>query len=107
MIAKYLFEGKIKDGPISKLTITETGHRLSQFKKISDVLPVLCTDKNFRGLIEVVQTGYDLVETDFMPPYLDATQWSTTHHVQVSIVDPDNDPDTVTGKRPVHYHLMG
>ena len=32
-IAKYSFEGKMKDGPISKLTITETGHRPSQFKK--------------------------------------------------------------------------
>ena len=25
-IAKYTFEGKMKDGPLSKLTITETGH---------------------------------------------------------------------------------
>ena len=38
LIAKYSFEGKMKDGPISKLTITETGHRPSQFKKISDAL---------------------------------------------------------------------
>ena len=28
-IAKYSFEGKMKDGPISKLTITKTGHRPS------------------------------------------------------------------------------
>ena len=26
-IAKYSLEGKMKDGPISKLTITKTGHR--------------------------------------------------------------------------------
>ena len=46
-IAKYSFEGKMKDGPISKLTITETGHRPTQFKKITDTFPILCADKNF------------------------------------------------------------
>ena len=45
-ITKYSFEWKMKDGPIYKLTITKTGHRLSQFKKISDTLFVLCADKN-------------------------------------------------------------
>ena len=57
-ITKYTFEGKIKDNPISKLTITETGHRPSQFKKICDVLPVFCADKNYLGLDEVI---FDLV----------------------------------------------
>ena len=37
-IAKYSFKGKIKDGPISELTITETGHRPSQFKKIYNAI---------------------------------------------------------------------
>ena len=71
-IAKYTFEGKMKDGPLSKLTITKTGHRPSQFKKICDVLPVFCADKNYRGLDEVLRTGRDKVEDDFMPAYPDA-----------------------------------
>ena len=54
----------MKDGLIFKLTITEIGHRFTQFKKITDVLPVLCADTNFQGLDEVLQTGRDLVETD-------------------------------------------
>ena len=33
--AKYAFEGKVKHGPISKLLITKTGHRPTQFKKIA------------------------------------------------------------------------
>ena len=41
-----------------------------------------------------------------MPPYLNATQWSTTHHVQLSIVDPTNQADRVTGKRPVRYQMI-
>ena len=49
-IAKYSFEEKMKDSPISKLTITKTGHRPSQFKKISDALPALCADKNYQDL---------------------------------------------------------
>ena len=96
----------MKDGPISKLTITETGHRPSQFKKISDALSLLCSNKNFQGLNEVLQTGRDLVTTNFMLPYPNATKWSTTHHVQVSIVIPTNQADRVTGKRPVRYQMM-
>ena len=105
-ITKYSFEGKIKDGTISKLTITKIGHRPSQFKKISDALPLLCAEKNFRGLDEVLQTGHDLVKTNFMLPYPNSTQWSTTHHVQVSIVNPTDQVDKVTGEHPVCYQMM-
>ena len=73
LIAKYSFEGKMKDGPLSKLTITKTGHRPSQFKKICDVLPVFCADKNYQGLNEVLRTGHDKVKDDFMPAYPNAT----------------------------------
>mmetsp|Transcript_53708 Transcript_53708/g.58269 ORF Transcript_53708/g.58269 Transcript_53708/m.58269 type:complete len:184 (+) Transcript_53708:125-676(+) len=106
LIAKYAFEGKIKDGPISKLTITETGSRPTQFKKITDALPVLCADKNFQGLDEVLWTGRDLVETDFMPIYPNAAQWYTTHHMQITTIDPNDDPDRVTGERSVRFKMM-
>ena len=56
-IAKYSFKGKMNDGWISELTITETGYRASQFKKIYDALPVFCADKNYGGLDEVLRTG--------------------------------------------------
>ena len=74
----------MKDSPIFKLTITKTGRRPSQFKKISDALPVLRVDKNYQGLDEFLRTGRDRVETDFMPAYPDANWWSTTHHVKTS-----------------------
>ena len=104
-IAKYLFEGKIKDGPISKLTITETGHRPSQFKKIRDTLPVFCFDKNYRGLDEVLCTRCDKVKDDFMSAYPDATRWSTTHHVQIASVNLEAKRDPVTHERPVTYQV--
>ena len=72
-IAKYTFDGKMKDGPILKLLIIKTGHRPTQFKRITDTLPVLCADKNFQGLNEVIWTDTNLVEADFMPPYPKAT----------------------------------
>ena len=72
-IAKYTFDGKKKDGPLSKLTITETGHRPSQFKKICNALPVFCADKNYGGLDEVLRTGRDKVIDDVMLAYPDAT----------------------------------
>ena len=52
----------MKDSPISKPTITKTGYRLSQFKKINDAPPVLCTDKYYGGLDEVLRTGRDRVK---------------------------------------------
>ena len=95
----------MKDGPISKLTITKTGHRPTQFKKITDALPVLCADENFWGLDEVLRTGIDLVETDFIPTYPNAIQWSTTHNVQVSIVNP-TDNEVPNGSRPKRFEMM-
>ena len=86
LTTKYAFEGKMKDGLISKLIVIKTGHRPTQYKKIIDTLFVLCVDKNYQGLNEAVWTGNDLVEADFMPLYPDAIQWSTTHHVQISTV---------------------
>ena len=77
----------MKEGPISKLTITKTGHIPSQFKKLRDALPVFCADKNYGGLDEVPRTGQDKVEDDFMPAYPNANQLSTTHHIQIATVN--------------------
>ena len=74
MIAKYAFEEKIKDGPISKFLITKTGHRPTQYKKIVDTLLVLCADKNYQGLDDVIWTGIDLVEINYIPTYPDANK---------------------------------
>ena len=94
LIAKYAFQGKMKDGPISKLIITETGHRPSQFKKLYDALPVLCADKNYGGLDEVLRTGRDKVKDDFMLAYPDANLWSkNTHQIQVATVDAGGRPN--------------
>ena len=67
--------------PISELTITETGHRPSQFKKLYDALPIFCADKKYGGFDEVLCTGHDQVEGDFMPAYPNATLWSYKHQI--------------------------
>ena len=97
---KYSFKGKIKDIPTSKLIITETGHRPTQYKKIVDILSVLCADKNYQGIDDVIWTGNDLVETDFMPTYPDADQWFSTHYVKIETVNPNDQPDPNTGLHP-------
>ena len=79
--AEYSFKAKMNNGLISKLSITETGHRPSQFKKIYDALPVLCADKNYGGFDEVLRTGHDKVENDFMLAYPNANLWSNTHQI--------------------------
>ena len=107
-IAKYSFKEKMKDGPISELTITETGHRPSQFKKLWDTLPIFCADKNYDGLDEVLCTGRDQVEDDFMPAYPNANIWSHTHQIHVATVAAGaaQIEGTLTGKRAITYELV-
>ena len=68
----------MKDGCIFELTITETGHRATQYKEINDTFPVLWADKNYSGIDDVLHNGIDLVEADFTPPYPDSDLWSNT-----------------------------
>ena len=109
LIAKYSFKGKMKDSPISELTITETGHRPSQFTKIYDALPIFCADKNYGDLDEVLRIGRDKVETDCMPAYPNANLWSTTHQIQVASVQPGATlvKDTTTNEYVVTYKTIG
>ena len=93
----------MKDGPNFELTITKTGHRLSQFKKIHVFLPVFCANKNYGGLDEVLLIGRDKVEDDFMSAYPDANGWSSTHHIQIATVNPNitEGVNAGTNKRPI------
>ena len=87
-ITKHLFEGKMKDGCLSNFTITDTKHGATQYKKIIDTLPVLCVDKNFRYIDDVLCIWTDLPEATFLTPYLDQAQWSNTYNVEIKTVDP-------------------
>ena len=78
----------MKDGCISKLKITETGHRATHYKIIVDTFPVLCADKNYRGIDDVLNKGIDLVKTDFTPTYSDTNQWSNIYDVESTTVNP-------------------
>ena len=106
LIAKYPFEQKMKDGLISKLTITKTGHWPSQFKKICDAVSVSCADKNYWALDEVLRTRRNKVEDDFMPAYPDATPWSTTHQVQITSVHLTTSLVEGTNIRLITYQVM-
>ena len=98
----------MKDGPISERTITETGHRPSQFKKIYNTLSVFCANKNYGDLDEVLRTGRDKVEDDFMPAYPNANLWSNTHQIQVATVTAGAAliEGTTTGQRITTYKLV-
>ena len=68
----------MKNGQISKLLFNKTGHRPIQYKKITDTLPVLCADKNYWGIDDIIWNRIDQVKRDFMTTYPDVTQWSNT-----------------------------
>ena len=86
-IARYSFEGKMKEGPLFKLTITKGGQQTTQYKKIIDALPVLCADKGFRYIDEIIRTNKEEVESTFLPAYPDANQLFYNHEVYVEVVD--------------------
>ena len=58
-----------------------------------------------KGQLKVLCTGHDLVGAEFMPDYPDANLWSTTHHVQISIVDLDANTEA-DDSCPVRYRMM-
>ena len=68
----YLFEGNMKENPISKLVISKTRHQYKKFINTLPVLLVLCTDKNYRCIDDIILTRTNLVEADFTLPYPDA-----------------------------------
>ena len=78
----------MKDGLISKLTITRTGHWSTQYKKIADTLPVLCADKKYRGIDDVLCNEIKLVEAAFTLIYSDTNQWSNTYNVDIRTINP-------------------
>ena len=90
----------MKDGSIFKLIITKTRHQLTQYQNIIDTFPILCTDKNYQGIDNVTWTRTNLVETNFIPPYLNANQRFVTNHVEIVTVNLNNQPDPNTGLRP-------
>ena len=104
-IAKYSFEGKMKDGPLSKLTITKGGQRGTQYKKIIDTLPVFCANKGHKFIEDIIRTGTEQLRASFLPTYPVAGRWSNTYHVEVVTVDSTAQPGA-NGCRPEVVRLQ-
>ena len=96
----------MKNGPNSKLLITETGHRPTQYKKIIDTLPVLCANKDYQGIDDVIWNRMDRVKTYFMLLYPDTTRWSNNYHVEILNVDPSIVAAANTSLRPPIVTLL-
>ena len=89
----------MKDGPLSKLKITEGGQQATQYKKILDALPVFCADKGYKFTNEVIQTNTEQLQSAFMLTYPLASRWSNIYHVQVETVNLLAVPDPNTSKQ--------
>ena len=100
-IAKLSFDGKLKDGCLHKLTITECSHRATQFKKIHNALPVLCVDKGFKFVDDVICTNKELVKLDYLPTYPNTSLWSSIIYIQINTVELFVATDAQTGARPI------
>ena len=78
----------MKDGCITKLTITESSNRATQYKKIVDDLPVFRADKVYRSGNDIICKDTELIEEDFKEIYPDSDLWSTKYYIKIDIVDP-------------------
>ena len=47
---------------------------------------MLCADKNYQGIDDVIQNIIDLVEADFTPAYPNANLWSNTYNVEITSI---------------------
>ena len=83
----------MKDGCLSKLTITESSNRAIQLKKIVDTLSVYCADKGYRYIDDIICANTELLEAAFLPVYLDAALWSNTYHGQIKTLNSTVAPD--------------
>ena len=79
----------MKDGFLSKLTITDGSNRATQHKKISDALPVFCGVKGYRFVDEIISKNTELTQADFQETYPLTTQWSTNYHLEIDTVNPN------------------
>ena len=100
----------MKDSPISKLIITKTGYQPTQYKKVIDTLPVLCADKNYQSINDIIWNRINLVAADFSLTYPDANQWYNIHYVEIRTANLTNIPvadgsrtPTITMARKTHF----
>ena len=78
-VNNYSFERKLKDGYLSNLTITKSGPRSNQLKKILDALPDLCQDKHYDYINDIISTNTEPTQDYFSSDHLIKTQPSSKH----------------------------
>ena len=96
----------MKDGYISKLTITKNRYWAIQFKKIIDTLSILCADKKCRYIDDIICMWNNLQEATFSPLYPDLARWPNTYSVETKTINPVVAPDANNGGRHVIISLV-
>ena len=79
-ITNYSFEGELKDGCLSNLTITKSRHQSTQLKKILDALLSLCQDKNYKHFHDIISANTKSTQAYFLLAYPVRPQQSSIHH---------------------------
>ena len=91
----------MKDGCLQKLIIIECSHQATQFKKIHHALSVICVDKGFKFVDNVIHKNKELIKTNHLPTYPNESLWSTIVNIEIDMVDPTATLDVQTGDRPI------
>ena len=78
----------MEDDCLSKLLITKSGHRATQYKNILDALSSFYNDKNYKYIDDIISTNTELTEAYFLPAYPVRIQQSSAHYMSLRSVDP-------------------
>ena len=77
----------MKDGCLSKLTITESANIAIQYKKITNALLIYCVDKGYQYINNIICANTELLVAAYLLVYLNAVLWSNKYNVQIKTVD--------------------
>ena len=88
-IAKYSFKRKMKDGCLSKLTITDGSNRATWQKKIVDTLPLFCADKEYQFVGGIICKDTEVTEADFKEIDPDSDLWSIKYYIEINTINPN------------------
>lgn len=77
------FQGKLKDGTLKGIVITDGNNQPNQYKELIDSLPPYCAEKGYYGLDQIIKKKTDWVKDKVMTKMPDASLWSETITMEV------------------------
>ena len=104
--ADSLFVWKLENNCISNCSITKSGPRLNQLKKILEALDSLCQDKHYGYIPYIICTNTKPTKEYFLSNHPIKRCGSLKHHVKLGFIDPIIGLDVISGTSPIDSEMV-